>query len=468
MEFQQFYLGCLAHASYLIGDAGEAVIVDPQRDVELYLEEAAKRGLRIHHVIETHVHADFVSGHCELARRTGARIYVGRDAAVDYEHVPVSDGDEIAFGDVVLRFLETPGHTPESVCVLVLDRSGGEPRPVKLLTGDTLFIGDSGRPDLVGALGRTAEEMAGLLYDSLRSKILPLPDEVEIYPGHGAGSACGKNISQARWSTLGEQRGSNPALQDVSREEFVATATSGLAEPPRYFAHDVRMNRAGARGLDELPALRRVDAEALAGLQSGGALVLDVRPNVEFGAGHVPGALNVGLGGSFASWVGKLVDPGRPIALVAASEEQEAEARMRLARIGFEDVVGVLDGGMDAWASAGRAVARTPQIDVAELARRREAGEVAAVLDVRGPGEHEGAHVPGAVSVPLDQLERRLADVPTARPLAVVCASGYRSSAAVSLVAPDGGDDVVNVLGGTNAWVEAGFPTDVPAGQAQA
>src|SRR5262245_24713332 len=300
MVFRQFYLGCLAHASYLIGDAGEAAVVDPRRDVEEYLAEAAAHGLTIRHIIETHLHADFVSGHIELAHRTGGRIYLGAKAGVAFSHVPVHEGDEIRMGPTTLRFLETPGHTPEGVCVLVLEQ--GAPR--KILTGDTLFIGEVGRPDLVGSKGLEPAEMAGMLYDSLHRKILPLPDEVEVYPAHGAGSSCGRNISSKTFSTLGEQRRTNYALQPMSREEFVARVASELPPPPPYFAHDAEENRLGPRRLAELPSPIALAPAAAQTRLLEGAVALDVRPAAAFGTAHVPGAVNIGLSGQFAAWAG--------------------------------------------------------------------------------------------------------------------------------------------------------------------
>jgi len=300
MFFKQFYLGCLAHASYMIGSNGEAAVVDPRRDVDSYIDEAREQGLQIKHVIETHLHADFVSGHRELAQRTGAKIYFGAKAGAKFEHVPVREGDEIAMGDVVLRFLETPGHTPESVSVLVVDRSVSEV-PKAVLTGDTLFIGDVGRPDLLGAR-MSAQELAGMLYDSLHGKLLALPDSVEVYPAHGAGSLCGRNISSETSSTIGQQRQFNYALRPMPREDFVRMMTTDLPEAPAYFARDVAINRDGAPDLAELPDPAALEPADVAALQKEGAMVLDTRPAAQFGAGHVPGSLNIGLSGQFASW----------------------------------------------------------------------------------------------------------------------------------------------------------------------
>jgi len=458
MEFHQFYLGCLAHASYLIGSEGQAAIVDPQRDVDQYVEEAAARGLVITAIIETHLHADFVSGHSELAERTGAPIYVGRRADATFEHVAVHDGMEVRLGALTLKFLETPGHTPEGISVLVVDPDA----PAKLLSGDTLFIGDVGRPDLVGAKGYTADQMAGMMYDTLREKILPLPDEVEVYPAHGAGSACGRFMANERSSTLGEQRRSNWALQPMSREEFVAQLTSGLSRPPAYFAHDAEMNRRGAEDLSELASATPLSVDEVRERQRAGALVLDVRTAESYGRGHVPGAINIGLAGAFAPWAGTLVTIGTPLVLVGHDAAQIREARIRLARIGHDSVVGHLDGGMDAWIAARQPIATLPQMSVQELRALVDGGRPPQLVDVRRQGEHEAGHVPGARHIPLDELVTRVDEIDPRRPTFVICGSGYRSSAACGLLARHGVVALANVAGGHTAWQEAGLPLEAP------
>ncbi len=457
MHFKQFYLGCLAHASYLVGDDGVCAIVDPQRDVDQYIEEAAARGLRITHVIETHLHADFVSGHVELARRTGASIHIGCRAEVDYPHESMSDGDELVLGRVKLRFLETPGHTPESMCVLVFDDLD-DAQPSRVLTGDTLFIGDVGRPDLVGSKGHTSEQMAGMMYDSLREKILPLPDETEVFPAHGAGSACGKNISSALSCTIGRQRQSNYALQPMEKDEFVRLLTSGLAPAPAYFSHSAEMNRHGARPLDDLPAPPALTPDAAERAAEGGALVLDVRDSKSYGAGHVPGSVNIGLRGNFAPWVGNLVPVDARLVLVGDTDSPVSEAVMRLARIGYEDVLGQLDGGVDAWRASGREVRTLHQMSVGDLSARVRTG--LAVLDVRRIGEHEAGHVPGATNIPVEGLSRRVAELDPDRELAVICQTGYRSSAAASLLERAGFTSLHNVVGGTKAWIDGGHAVE--------
>ncbi|PYQ49210.1 MAG: MBL fold metallo-hydrolase [Acidobacteria bacterium] len=457
MYFEQFYLGCLAHASYLIGSEGEAAVVDPRRDVDDYLRVAAEHGLTIRYVVETHLHADFVSGHRELAERTGARIVFSRRAGAALPHLPVADGDEVRLGTVVLRFLETPGHTPESLSVVVIDTAVSlQPRMV--LTGDTLFVGDVGRPDLVGGQGLTPEHMAGLLFDSLHEKILALPDAVEVYPAHGAGSLCGKNISKETSSTVGAQRRGNWALQPMAREEFVRLMTRDLPEVPRYFPMDVALNREGARPLAALPAPPALEAAAVERLRTEGALVLDVRPAAEFGAGHVPGALNIALGGQFASWAGTLLDPARRLILAADGEEHAREAATRLARVGLEAIAGWV--APEAWARSGREVRAVPQITVDMLRDRLRSDPSLQVIDVRRAGEYTGGHVPGARHLSLDRLEPAAAGLDPSRPTAVICAGGYRSSAGTSLLAARGFRDLVNVTGGTAAWVAAGFEVE--------
>ena len=454
MFFKQLYLGCLAQASYLIGSDGEAAVVDPRRDVEEYLEEARQQGLTIRYVVETHLHADFVSGHRELAEKTGAKVYISARAEAKFPHVAVREGDEVSFGDVTLRFLETPGHTPESVCIVVFDRSKSAEVPQAVLTGDTLFIGDVGRPDLHGAT-ITPQQAAGMLYDSLHGKLLKLADEVAVFPAHGAGSLCGRNISSETSSTIGQQRRFNYALQPMPREEFVRMMTTDLPEAPAYFARDVRINREGAGSLQELAAPPAIGPKEVASRKEAGAAILDTRPSSEFGSGHVPGSWNIGLGGQFASWAGTLLDPTMPIILVTEDDGRIAEARMRLARVGLENVVGFLEGGVLAWDAAGLPLAKTEQITVDELAARiREQPELQ-VLDVRRPGEWEGGHIPQARHLPLNLLPGRAGEIASDRPVAAICAGGYRSSIATSILEQQGIARITNVVGGMGAWRNA-------------
>jgi len=468
MYFKQFYLGCLAHASYLIGSAGDAAVVDPQRDVDQYIQEAEAQGLKIKYIIETHVHADFVSGHRELAERTGAQIVFGKAAGATLPHVAASDGDEIKIGEVRLRVLETPGHTPESICLLVIDPRLSD-KPQKVLTGDTLFIGDVGRPDLAGGVGYTPQAMAAMMYDSLHQKLLKLDDAVEVYPAHGAGSMCGRNLSSETSSTIGQQRRFNYALQPMSRDQFVAMMTTDLPEAPVYFPRDAEINRGGAQPLETLrrpePLMASQLRELLDQTQTDSLpyIVLDVRSAADFGAGHVPGSLNIGLSGQFASWAGGLIPLQSPVVIVAESEEKVDEAVVRLARVGIEDVRGYLRGGISEWSKAGAELAFVPQITVGELNDLIKQRPDLQVIDVRRPPEYKNGHVPRAQHVPLGTFNPHLEELALdpARTTAVICAGGYRSSAATSLLQQLGYSDLLNVAGGTSAWINAGYEVEV-------
>ncbi|MBI2680342.1 MAG: MBL fold metallo-hydrolase [Candidatus Solibacter usitatus] len=458
MYFEQFYLSCLAHASYMIGSDGIAAVVDPQRDVDLYIEEAAKHGLRIQHVIETHLHADFVSGHQELAARTGAKIYLGQQAGATFPHVPVKEGDEVRFGRCVLRFLETPGHTLESICIVVTDLERSA-EPFAVLTGDTLFIGDVGRPDL--SPGHTPQQLAGLLYHSLHEKVLKLADDVQVYPAHGAGSLCGRQIGAERHSTIGHEKQFNYALKAASQDEFVHLLTDSLPERPGYFMKDAEINRTGAGALGELAALEALDPFTVLRRQQEGAIVLDTRAAAEFGAGHIPGSINIALAGQFAAWAGTLLGLETGIIIVADDAEKAHEARLRLARVGIERVLGY--AGVEAWKQQNLALEQVPQISVEALQRllAEHKGEVQ-VVDVRREGEWEEGHIEGAVLKPLNQLVRMMDDLDSRRPIVVHCAGGYRSSAATSLLQRAGYRQVMNVTGGFGAWKAAGLPVTTP------
>jgi hydroxyacylglutathione hydrolase len=460
MYFRQFYLGCLAHASYLIGSGTEAAVVDPQRDVDIYIEDAKANGMTVRHVIETHCHADFVSGHTELAARTGAKVYFGAGAAAKFEFVPVHEGDEIALEDVRLRFLETPGHTPESISILVFDQKKSATVPEAVLTGDTMFIGDVGRPDLLGSR-MPASELAGMLYDSLHEKLLTLPDETKVFPAHGAGSLCGRNISSDTSSTIGEQRKFNYALQPMSREAFVQMMTTDLPEAPSYFGRDARMNLEGPVLIDALPEPLAFEPEAVLKLQRGGHLVLDTRPMSQYGAGHIPGSLNVGLGGQFASWAGSLIQPEVPLLLIAEDAVGVREARTRLARVGVERVSGYLSGGVLAWHEAGLTLATTEQIAVEELRNRLQENSTDFVIDVRRSSEWNGGHIDGALHMPLNQLAQSALPLSRDARIAVLCAGGYRSSIASSVLEQLGFRHVSNVVGGMAAWKNINLPVAV-------
>jgi glyoxylase-like metal-dependent hydrolase (beta-lactamase superfamily II)/rhodanese-related sulfurtransferase len=463
MYFKQFYLACLAHASYLIGSDGAAAVVDPQRDVDEYISEAEAQGLEIKYVIETHLHADFVSGHQELAARTGAEIVFGEQANAQFEHRAVRDGEEIRLGKVRLRFIETPGHTPEGICVLVTDTEVSD-QPQKILTGDTLFIGDVGRPDLAGGKGYTPQMMAEMMFDSLHGKILKLPDEVEVYPAHGAGSMCGRNMSKETSSTVGEQRKFNYALKPMTKEQFVSLMTADLPEAPAYFPRDAEINRSGARELSELSPPKALSPQEVSELRDDGHVLLDVRSAADFGAGHVPGSVNIGLGGQFAIWAGSLIPLNSAILLIAESVVQVHESVVRLARVGIENVTGYLEGGVESWRSAGFPIDSIAQVSVNELKEKLATTADLQVVDVRRPTEFGNGHVPRALNAPLATLDRDAGELPFEKdkPTVVICAGGYRSSAAASLLEKLGFTNLLNVSGGTGAWVNAGFPVETP------
>jgi hydroxyacylglutathione hydrolase len=454
MYFEQFYLGCLAHASYMLASGGEAVVVDPQRDVEIYLKAAEANQVSIRHIFETHLHADFVSGHRELAARTGAQIYIGAQAGATFPHRALRDNFQLRVGQMLITALETPGHTPESMCFVITDEEQSA-APWAVLTGDTLFLGDVGRPDL--SKRYTPVQLAGMLYDSLHDKVLRLADNVLVYPAHGAGSLCGRNMRAERVSTIGTERLTNYALQLKSREEFVKQLTSNLPARPAYFLQDAEINRTGAPALADLPALPPVDPAALKGLLAEGGLALDVRPGEPYATGHVPGSVNIALSGQFASWAGALLGlAARPV-LIAETQEEIAEARMRLARIGLEDAQGYLNGGIAAWSKAGLALATLPQITVESLSEQSRGGRLQ-VLDVRREPEWEAGHIDGASWWPLDNFKVAPPEIDRDMPIAVHCKGGYRSMIACSLLERVGFRNVINVVGGFDAWQQARLP----------
>ena len=453
MYFEQFYLGCLAHASYLFGSEGEAVVIDPQRDVDIYLEAAQKQGLTIRHILETHLHADFVSGHKELAARTGAKIYIGRAAGATFPHVAVSDGFALRVGRVHMKVLETPGHTPESCCFLVTDEEKMD-APWAVFTGDTLFIGDVGRPDLSPT--HTPQQLAGLLHDSLHRKLMSLPDQVLVYPAHGAGSLCGRNMRAERSSTIGTERLTNYALQISNRDEFIRQMTSNLPARPDYFLEDAAINRTGAPALNELPQLTAISAPELKRMLNRGAIALDVRPTDQFAAAHVPGSICIALSGQFASWAGAVLGlASRPV-LIAGTSDQLSEARVRLARVGIEDLAGYLDGGVEAWQGAGYELAHLPQLTVRELHARLGASDLR-VLDVRRQGEWDTSHIAEADWYPLDRFKAALPQLDPNATTAIHCKGGYRSVIAASLL-QRAGHNVINVVGGFDAWEKEQLP----------
>ncbi len=452
MIFEQHYLDCLSQASYLIGDqtTGRAVVVDPRRDVDEYLRSAAEHGLRIELVIETHFHADFLSGHLELAEATGATIAYGDQAAPEFPARLLADGERISLGDVVLEIRSTPGHTPESISVVVFEHAD-DAVPFGVLTGDTLFIGDVGRPDLLTSVGVTAEELGTMLYRSVHDKLLTLPDDTKVFPGHGAGSACGKSLSTETSSTIGEQRRTNYALAPMGVDEFVAVVTDGQPSAPGYFAFDAGLNKRERPLLDEHAEVRSLTLAEVDALRDEGATIIDTREAAEFAAGHLRGSVNVGLGGRFAEYVGSIVDPTTPVVLVV-DPDGAVEARNRLARIGFDNVVGQLADPLRTFVEHDEVVERSSRVSAADLAQRQRDGVSLQVVDIRNDGEVRLGTIDGAAHIPLAELRRRLSELDAARPTVVFCAGGYRSSIAASLLAAEGFDDVSDLLGGYAAY----------------
>jgi glyoxylase-like metal-dependent hydrolase (beta-lactamase superfamily II)/rhodanese-related sulfurtransferase len=458
---QQYYLGCLAHASYIVGDeeTGQAAVIDPQRDVAQYLEFAAAHGLRIAHVFLTHLHADFIAGHLELRARTGATIYLGRAADTEYERVPLADGDTITLGQVRIVARETPGHTPESVSLLVYDDAVSREAPQAVLTGDTLFIGDVGRPDLMAAPGASADDLARQLHASLHGKLLTLPDATLVYPAHGAGSLCGKALSQETVSTIGEQRQSNYALQPMSPDAFVAMVTADQPEAPAYFAYDAAMNARERQTLDE--SLERtlvpLSCDEVLAAERRGAQVVDTREASAFAAAHLAGSISIGLGGQYATWAGTVLDRTQPIVIIA-EPGAEGESALRLGRIGFDAIHGYLDGGLRAADGRPDVIASTERLSPDVAAERLASAQPPVLVDVRAPGERTKARIAGSLHVPLNHLQDQLSALPPGRPVLVHCAGGYRSSVAASLLKRAGFPQVAEIAGGITAWEARRLP----------
>jgi len=461
MILQQFYLKCLAHASYLIADEGTrvAVVVDPQRDIDLYLDYAREHGLRIEHVILTHLHADFVAGHLELRDRLGARIYLGKAASAEYAFTPLGDNDSIDLGRVRLQALETPGHTPESICVLVFDLDVSASGPHAVLTGDTLFVGDVGRPDLRASLGWSAEDLGRRLYHSVHSRLLPLPDSSLVYPAHGAGSLCGKALGSETFTTIGEQRRVNYALQPMTEAAFITLVTADQPDAPAYFTYDAVLNSKERPTLTETLAreLKPLSLDDVLAMHRAGAQLLDTRDGGEFAAAHLRGSINVGLGGQYATWAGSVIEPGQPVVLICALGT-ELESEVRLGRIGFDNVAGYLGGGMATLDNRPDLTSTTLRLSP-ELAQSALAsGEVIAV-DVRTPTEHAQTSIAGALHAPLSRLRAQASDLPADKPLMLFCAGGYRSSIGASLL-ESRGFKVCEMAGGITAWARAGLPVE--------
>ena len=460
MKFNQYYLQCLSHASYLIGDesSGRAVVVDPQRDVAEYLTDAADAGLTIELVVETHFHADFLSGHLELAAATGARIAYSSVAETEFEVMRVGDGERYSLGDVTLEFLHTPGHTPESMSVVIYEHPA-DSVPYGVLTGDTLFIGDVGRPDLLSSIGYTREDLAGQLYDSLHGKLLTLPDATRVFPAHGAGSACGKNLSTELSSTIGAQKTTNYAVRAPDKQTFVALVSEGQAPAPEYFLFDAVLNRKDHQLLDEARMPDAVDYDAASAAIDAGAMLIDGRNPEEFAQGHLRGAINVGLEGRYAEFAGSVIAPDADILLVT-EPGQELEGKNRLARIGFDRVVGYLDQPYKVMFKHRDEVAVASRLTAATFDERRASVPDLQVVDVRNPGEVEQGMIPGAIPIPVGQLVHRLDELDPAKPTVVYCGGGYRSSVAASVLRQRGFVDVSDIVGGYAAW--AGSEHDDP------
>ncbi|PYV34778.1 MAG: MBL fold metallo-hydrolase [Acidobacteria bacterium] len=461
MILKQFYLPCLAHASYIIGDeeTGTAAVVDPQRDTDHYLAFAAENALKIKHVFLTHLHADFVAGHLELRRRAGATIYLGAAAQAAYPFTPLAEGAILEFGQVRLKVLETPGHTPESISIVVYDLAASGTRPYAVLSGDTLFIGDVGRPDLRAALGWSAADLGGLLFDSLHSKLLTLPDQCLVYPAHGAGSLCGKALSKETVSTLGEQRRSNYALQPMGKEAFIQLVTADQPEAPPYFTYDAVLNSEERPTLDEALAreLNPLTLDRVLELQAAGAQILDTRDPVDFAAAHLRGSINIGLAGQYATWAGTVLDRKHPIVIIA-DPGRENESAVRLGRIGFDHVAGYLKDGLQSLESRPELTVKTERLSAQFAGELLLSSQPPLAIDVRTPHEREQKYIGGSLGIPLNHLVENLETLPKNRPLLIYCAGGYRSSIAASLLQGSGFDRVSEIAGGIAGWEAAKLP----------
>ena len=461
MILKQYYLGCLAHASYLIGDeaSGTAIVVDPQRDIAQYLSDSQRFGLQIRHVFLTHFHADFVAGHLELRDRCGATIHLGSRAQAEYTFVAMNDRDVLEFPGLRLQVLETPGHTIESISILVFDLAKDSAKPYAVLTGDTLFIGDVGRPDLRASLGWTANELGSHLYDSLHKQLLPLQDETLVYPAHGAGSLCGKSLSSDTVSSLRDQRRLNYALQPMTKQEFVQLVTADQPEAPAYFTYDAILNTRERRTLDENleRVLQPIDLAEVVRMGDEGCQIIDVRDPTEYAKGHLAGSINIGLGGQYATWAGTLLDRAKTIVIIA-EPGREQEAALRLGRIGFDHVKGYLRKGMEALSERPDLVWPTERGSVLMVAEELSGTEPRFLLDVRTPREWATKHIEGSVNLPLNHLPERIAEVPRDRRIVVHCAGGYRSSIAASILHQHGITNLIEMAGGLAAWAADKLP----------
>ena len=459
MIIEQIYTGCLAQGAYYIESNGEAAIIDPLREVQPYLDKAERNGAKIKYVFETHFHADFVSGHLDLAKKSGAAIVYGPTAKPDFEFISAKDGEEFKVGKVTIKVLHTPGHTMESTCFLLKDENGKEKA---LFSGDTLFIGDVGRPDLAQKIVEdlTQDKLAGYLFDSLRNKIMPLADDIIVYPAHGAGSACGKNMSKETTDSLGNQKKTNYALRaDMTKEEFIKEVTEGLLPPPAYFPLNVMMNIQGYEGIDEVleRGLMPLNPEAFEKTANdAGALILDTRTPQDFAKGFIPNSINIGIDGNFAPWVGAMIPDIKQNILLVTEIGREEEVVTRLARVGYDHTIGYLEGGMESWTAAGKEIDQIESISPEELAKRMEKGEAVNVLDVRKDNEYTSEHLIGAINLPLDYVNEHLAEIDKDKTYYVHCAGGYRSMIFNSILRARGFDNLIDINGGFNAIKESG------------
>jgi hydroxyacylglutathione hydrolase len=469
MILKQYYLGCLAHASYLLGDeaSATAIVVDPQRDIQQYVDDAEASHLQIRHVFLTHFHADFVAGHLELRDRCGAAIHLGSRAQAEYRFVAMKDGDCLEFPGLRLQILETPGHTIESISILVFDLQKDRTQPHAFLSGDTLFIGDVGRPDLRASLGWTAADLGSYLYESLHNKLLTLPDETLVYPAHGSGSLCGKQLSTDRFSALGVQRRTNYALQPMTKEQFISLVTADQPDAPPYFTYDAILNTRERATLDKNldRVLQPIPLDEVLEMGDAGAQILDARDAGEFAKGHLAGSINIGLGGQYAQWAGTVLDRSKPIVIIA-EPGREQEAALRLGRIGFDHVRGFLNGGMAALAERPDLVWPTERVTAPMVAEELAGNHAPLLLDVRNPREWSTKHIAGSMNIPLNHLQERIAEVPRDRRIAVHCAGGYRSSVAASILHQYGITNLIEMAGGLAAWEASKLPviSEIAAG----
>ena len=467
MFLQRYYLECLSHASYMVADEKTkvAAVIDPRRDIDIYVEDAHQNGYEIKHVILTHFHADFIAGHIELRDKVGARIYLGTRAQAEFDFEPLGDGSFIEFGDVRLESMETPGHTPEGITLLAFDKATDPKNPYAIFTGDTLFLGDVGRPDLFASIGVSAYELAEMLYNSLHNNLLKLPDETLVYPAHGAGSMCGKALSDEAVSTLGEQRLYNYALQPMTKEDFIKMVSVDQPEAPAYFGYDANLNRKERLNLDESikKSMKALDLNAFLSLQKSGAQVVDVREAADFSCAHFSGSINIGIDGRFATWAGTILNKDLPLIIIAEANRVE-EAVMRLGRIGFHNVKGYLKDGMESLKDRTDLISKTQRISVAAVDELE--GEIT-IIDIRNQSEWDGGHIRGSINIPLNHLADRIGEVPVSGNVIVHCQGGYRSMIAASLMEKEGRTNVFDLVGGYQAWAAAKRPVTASSKQAE-